>query len=138
MVSSNNRYTRFSLFMRSLPWDRTFRIVLLYAYCTTCTSTLRRIIQITMHIINLSLHYLSFSLSLICPFTTFRTCTLGSGQYARGSRSPRNTAQEVQTLSTVRHPELIALYASTPNHVLGQMLGCPAPMLWYLTFRYIG
>ena len=128
----------FSLFMLSLPWDRTFRIVLLHAYCTTCTSTLRHIIQITMHIINLSLHYLSFSLSLICPFTTFRTCTLGCSQYARGSRLPRNTAQEVRTLSTVRHPELIALYGSAPNHVLGQMLGCPAPMPWYLTFRYIG
>ena len=25
----------------------------------------------------------------------------------------------------VRHPELIALYASAPNHVLGQMLGLP-------------
>ena len=91
-----------------------------------------------MHIINLSLHYLSFSLSLICPFTTIRTCTFGYGQYARGSRLPRNTVQEVRTLSTVRHPELIALYASAPNHVFGQMLGRPPPMLWYLTFRYIG
>ena len=26
----------------------------------------------------------------------------------------------------VRHPELIALYASAPNHVLGQMLGLPS------------
>ena len=25
----------------------------------------------------------------------------------------------------VRHPELIALYASAPNHVLGQMVGLP-------------
>ena len=25
----------------------------------------------------------------------------------------------------VRHPELIALYASAPNHVLGQYLGLP-------------
>ena len=25
----------------------------------------------------------------------------------------------------VRHPELIALYATAPNHVLGQMLGLP-------------
>ena len=91
-----------------------------------------------MHIINMSLHYLSFSLSLICPLTTIRTRTFGYGQYARGFRLPHNTAQEVRTLSTVRHPELIALYASAPNHVLGQMLGCPAPMLWYLTFRYIG
>ena len=135
-MASSNTYTRFSLFMRSLPWDRTFRIVLLYAYCTTCTITLRRIIQITMHIINLSLHYLSFSLSLICPFTTFRTCTLGYGQYARGSRLPHNTAQEVRTLSTVRHPELIALYASAPNHVLGQMLGLPGSWVCRLTFHY--
>ena len=106
--------------MRSLPWDRTFRIVLLYAYCTTYTSTLRRIIQITMHIINLSLHYLSFSLCLTCPFTTIRTRMFGYGQYARGFRLPHNTAQEVRTLSTVRHPKLIALYASAPNYVLGQ------------------
>ena len=34
--------------------------------------------------------------------------------------APRNTASKVRTLSTVRHPELIALYASAPNHVLGQ------------------
>ena len=90
-----------------------------------------------MHIINLSLHYLSFSLSLICPFTTIRTRTFGYSQFVSGSRLPHNTAQEVRTLSTVRHPKLIALYASAPNHVLGQMLGCPAPMLWYLTFRYM-
>ena len=91
-----------------------------------------------MHIINLLLHYLSFSLSLISPFMIISTRTCGYGQFARGPRLPHNTAQEVRTLSTVRHPELIALYASAPNHVLGQMLGCPAPMLWYLTFRYIG
>ena len=90
-----------------------------------------------MHIINLSLHYLSFSLSLICPFMTFRTYTLGYGQYARGSCLPHNTVQEVRTLWTVRHPELIALYAPAPNHVFGKMLGRPDPMLWYLTFRYI-
>ena len=87
-----------------------------------------------MHIINLSLHYLSFSLSLICPFTTIRTRMFGYGQFARGSRLPHNMAQEVRTLSIVRHPELIALYASAPNHVFGQMLGCPGTMLWYLTF----
>ena len=75
-----------------------------------------------MHIINLLLHYLSFSLflSLIYPFTTIRTRTSGYGQFARGPRLPHNTAQEVRTLLTVRHPELIALYASAPNHVLGQ------------------
>ena len=111
--------------MRSLPWDRTFRIVVLYAYCTTCTSMLRRIIKIAMHIINLSLHYLSFFLSLICPLTTIRTRTFGYGQFARGSRLPHNTVQEFRTLSIVRHPELIALYASAPNHVFGQMLGLP-------------
>ena len=72
-----------------------------------------------MHIINLSLHYLSLSLSLICPFTTIRTRTFGYGQYARGSCLPHNTTQEVRTLPTVWHPELIALYASAPNHVFG-------------------
>ena len=36
-------------------------------------------------------------------------------------------ARKVQTLSTVRHPELIALYASAPNHVFGQMLDCRLP-----------
>ena len=89
-----------------------------------------------MHSISLLLHYLSFF--TICPFTTIRTRTFGYGQYARGFRLPHNTAQKVRTLSTVRHPELIALYASSRNHVFGQMLGLPAPMLWYLTFRYIG
>ena len=91
-----------------------------------------------MHIINLSLHYLSLSLSLICPFTTIRTRTCGYGQFARGPHLPHNTVQEVRTLLIVRHPELIELYTSALNHVLGQMLGCPAPMLWYLMFRYIG
>ena len=33
---------------------------------------------------------------------------------------PHNMARKVRTLSTVQHPELIALYASAPNHVLGQ------------------
>ena len=37
--------------------------------------------------------------------------------------APHNTASQVRTLSTVRHPELIALYASAPNHVLGLQLG---------------
>ena len=37
--------------------------------------------------------------------------------------APRNTASKVQTLSTVWHPELIALYALAPNHVLGPQLG---------------
>ena len=63
---------------------------------------------------------------------------LHAREYARGSCLPRNTAQEVRTLSIVRHPEHIALYASALNHVFGQILGCPAPMLWYLTFHYIG
>ena len=34
--------------------------------------------------------------------------------------APHNMAKQVRTLSTVRHPELIALYASAPNHILGQ------------------
>ena len=33
---------------------------------------------------------------------------------------PHTMARKVRTLSTVRHPKLIALYASAPNHVLGQ------------------
>ena len=33
---------------------------------------------------------------------------------------------------------VLALYASAPNHVFGQMLGCPAPEFGYLTFRSIG
>ena len=56
---------------------------------------------------------------------TSSTRTLWYGQYARGLSVPHNTAREVRTLSTVRHPELIALYASAPNHVLGQLLGLP-------------
>src|SRR3954469_3683282 len=34
--------------------------------------------------------------------------------------------------------QVLALYASAPNHVFGQMLGCPAPEFGYLTFRSIG
>ena len=37
-----------------------------------------------------------------------------------GASVPHNLARQVRTLSIVRHPELIALYASAPNHVLGQ------------------
>ena len=37
--------------------------------------------------------------------------------------TPHNTARQVRTLSTVRHPKLIAIYASAPNHVLGLQLG---------------
>ena len=48
---------------------------------------------------------------------------------------PHNTASQVRTLSTVRHPELIALYASAPNHVLGYSWDSPAPLFWCLMFR---
>ena len=41
-------------------------------------------------------------------------------QFARGFIVPHNTTGKVQTLSTIRLPEFIALYASAPNHVLGQ------------------
>ena len=53
-------------------------------------------------------------------FITYCTHTLWYVQLARGFSVPHNTTRKVRTLSTVRHPELIALYASAPNHVLGQ------------------
>ena len=36
---------------------------------------------------------------------------------------PALWCDKVRTLSQVRHPELIALYASAPNHVLGSIVG---------------
>ena len=44
---------------------------------------------------------------------------------APGAYVPHKMVWEVRTISQVRHPELIALYASAPNHVFGQMLGLP-------------
>ena len=67
---------------------------------------------------SVSLH--SFILLLYCLFITNCTRTFWYVQLARGFSVPHNTARKVRTLSTVRHPELIALYASAPNHVLGQ------------------
>ena len=59
-------------------------------------------------------------LFLDCLFITNSSRTFWYVQFARGFSVSHNTARKVRTLSTVRHPELIALYASAPNHVLGQ------------------
>ena len=40
-----------------------------------------------------------------------------------GAYVPHNAVSKVRTLSRVWHPELIALYASAPNHVLGSIVG---------------
>ena len=48
---------------------------------------------------------------------------LGTVSFPGLLMTPHNMASQVQTLSTVRHPELIALYASALNHVLGLQLG---------------
>ena len=86
-----------------------------------------------MYSVSLLLHVFIFFLD--CLFITNCTRTFWYVQSARGFSVPHNTARKVRTLSIVRHPELIPLYASTPNYVLGQWLGLPAPMFWYLTFR---
>ena len=67
----------------------------------------------------------SLSLFLDCLYTINCTRTRWCVQFARGFSVPHNTARKVRTLSTVRHPELIALYGSALNHVLGQYLGLP-------------
>ena len=61
--------------------------------------------------------YLSIFLTnvylILHPYTLVRSVCQGL------LMAPHNTARQVRTLSIVRHPELIALYASAPNHVLG-------------------
>ena len=59
-----------------------------------------------------------FSHDIVQPYTLVRTIH-------QGLTTPHNMVWEDRTLSRVRHPELIALYASAPNHVFGQMLGLP-------------
>ena len=71
-----------------------------------------------MYNVSLLLHFFIFFLDYL--FITNCTHTFWYVQFARGFSVPHNTARKVRTLSTVRHPELIALYASAPNHVLGQ------------------
>ena len=71
-----------------------------------------------MYSVSLLLHF--FILFLYYLFITNCTRTFWYVQLARGFSVPHNTTIKVRTLSTVRHPELIALYASAPNHVLGQ------------------
>ena len=71
-----------------------------------------------MYRVSLLLHF--FILFLNCLFITNCTRTFWYVQSARGVNVPHNTARKVRTLSVVRHPKLIALYVSTPSHVLGQ------------------
>ena len=71
-----------------------------------------------MYNISLLLHFFIFFID--CLFITNCTRTFWYVQFARGFSVPHNTARKVRTLSTVRHPELIALYASALTHVLGQ------------------
>ena len=77
-----------------------------------------RIIQITMEnsiqrqLLLLSSYFPLNIYLMLDPNTLVRS--------ARQGIEPHNMAIKVRTLSIVRHPELIALYASAPNHVLGQ------------------
>ena len=71
-----------------------------------------------MYSVSLLLHF--FILFLYCLFITNCTRTFWYVRLARGFSVPHNTARKVRTLSTMRHLELIELYASAPNHVLGQ------------------
>ena len=71
-----------------------------------------------MYNVSLLLHLFIFF--LVRLFTTNCTRTFWYVQCARGFSVPHNTARKVCTLSTVRHPELIDLYASATNYVLGQ------------------
>ena len=66
-----------------------------------------------------SSYYLTLSLSLylllVAPVHS------GTYYFARGFITPRNTAIKSEHFyNIVRHPELIALYASAPDHVFGQ------------------
>ena len=54
-----------------------------------------------------------------------RTWTLGAFLIIKSVVSP--ALIRPNTLGSVRRHEFLALYASAPNHVFGQMLGCPAP-----------
>ena len=47
----------------------------------------------------------------------------GTRQHARGFTVPITRQTSPNTFAAVRHPELIALYASALNHAFGQMLG---------------
>ena len=92
-------------------------IALLVSFCSNAPFWIKQCIALRL--------LLHFSFTYICSFMKSSTRTLWYGQYARGLSIPHNTAWEVRTLLTVRHPELIALYASALNHVLGQLLGLP-------------
>ena len=73
----------------------------------------------------------------LCSLVTPSNRTLWYDQCTRGLRT-HNMVWKVWTLSQVRHPELIALYASAPNHVFGQMFGLPGSWVCCLTFCFIG
>ena len=56
---------------------------------------------------------------LDCLFITNSSRTYWYDQLARGFSVPHNTTRKVRTLSTVRHPELIALYTSCLGSIVG-------------------
>ena len=64
-----------------------------------------------------------------------RTWTVGAF-YIKGVVSP--ALIKTEHLRECSASRVLALYASAPNHVFGQMLGCPAPEFGYLTFRSKG
>ena len=118
------------------------------AYRTTCINAPRRINQITMktvrdqsfrapayHLCTLSILFLFFLFSPVGNPIRQHLYTLVCLMFARGFIAPRTTAIKVRTLFIVQFgtPNL-ALYALAPNHVFGQQLGCPAPVLATLRF----
>ena len=74
---------------------------------------------------------------LACGHVTIfaRTWTLGSFLIKSVVSPALIKTEHLRECSASR---VLALYASAPNHVFGQMLGCPAPEFGYLTFRSIG
>ena len=76
----------------------------------------RRIIQL-QHVALYDAYLLLFLIDISCEAAAVHYST---PSYARGLVVPIIRQQSPNTLTVVRHPELIALYASDPNHVLGQ------------------
>ena len=98
--------------------------IALFAYCITFTSTPCRINQITMEN-NLWLNISSVSLLLnffpcLYIFYQLHPYTLVRLNLPGASLRPIIRQKSLNTFTVVRHPELIALYASALNHVLGQ------------------
>ena len=119
-----NHYTCFIYLYTACPWIGHVK----WSYLSPLNASIVNI-RLNVFFINGRLYiassyypYLSiFSLinvySILHPYTLVQSVCQGLFMV------PRNMASKVRTLSTVRLPELIALYASASNHVLGLQLG---------------